>query len=142
MTPEEIKNHPVFKSLTEQQQAFVLALIETDNDRVKAAHKAWTCTSDDSARTMASRAMKNPNIAWLVESYFNFDPQSVAFTREAALEHAAKKARTVQDDKVALSYFDRILEMNGWLKKPADNEEGKTENPFWDEVARLEAEKQ
>jgi hypothetical protein len=64
--------------------------------------------------------MKNPNIAWLVESYFESDPESVAFTRETALSFAAKKARTAGDPKMALDYFKIAVEMSGWRVKPAE----------------------
>jgi hypothetical protein len=120
MTPDEVKNHPLFKKLTDAQQTFVAELIANGDDKVKAGHKAWKCNSDDSARALANRAMKNPNIAWLVDSYFESDPESMAFTRETALSFAAKKARTASDPKMALDYFKIAVEMEGWRVKPAE----------------------
>jgi hypothetical protein len=87
---------------------------------VKAAHAAWSCTTDESARALASRALTNEHVAFLVESYFGKDPEKVAFSRQAALDFAAKKARNSKDDKLALDYMKLIVAMEGWLVKPAD----------------------
>jgi hypothetical protein len=120
MTPEEIKNHPLFQKLTEPQKIFVSELVANGHDLVKAAHKAWKCKDDASARAMANRYIDHPNIAYLVNAYFEFDPESVAFTRETALSFAAKKARGATDPKTALDYFKIAVEMSGWRVKPVD----------------------
>jgi hypothetical protein len=120
MTPDEIRSHPLFLKLGERQQVFVSELLRNENDKVKAAHKAWNCKGDDSARTLANRALQNEHVAFLVESYFGQDPDKLQFTREGALDFAAKKARNSKDDKIALDYLRLIVGMNGWLVKPAD----------------------
>jgi hypothetical protein len=87
--------------------------------------------------------MDHPNIAWLVESYFESDPASVAFTRDTALSFAAKKARTASDPKMALDYFKIAMSMSGFMMKPVEQPEAPPitpENSLWSEVARLEAE--
>ena len=93
MTPDEIRSHPLYAKLNERQQIFVDELLKNGHDKVAAAHAAWKCNGDDSARTIANRALKNDAVAFLVESYFGKDPERERFTREAALEFAAKQAR-------------------------------------------------
>jgi hypothetical protein len=120
LTPDEVKNHPLFKKLTVKQQTFVSEMLANGGDQIKAALAAYDCNGKDSARAMANRQMDHPNIAWLIEAYFESDPASVAFTRETALSFAAKKARTASDAKMALDYFKIAVEMSGWRVKPAE----------------------
>lgn len=120
MTPDEIRSHPLYAKLNERKQKFVDTLLANKNDKIAAAHAAWKCNSDESARTLANRALQDEAVAFLVEQYFGKDPSRVQFTREQALEFAAKKARDAQDDKLALDYLRLIVQMNGWLYKPAD----------------------
>lgn len=124
MTPDEIRHHPLFEKLTERQQVFVDQLLINGNDKIAAAHKAWTCNGDQSARTLANRNLADERVAYLVEAYFGKDPDRIQFTREGALELLAKKARATKDDKLCLDYMKVILMMNGWLvkqqEKPVD----------------------
>lgn len=120
MTPDEIRSHPFFTKLNERKQTFVSTLIENKNDKIAAAHAAWKCNGDESARTLANRALQDESVAFLVEQYFGKDPSRLQFTREQALEFAAGKARETGDPKICLDYFKIIVEMNGWRVKPAD----------------------
>lgn len=125
MTPDEIRSHTLYQKLAPKQQAFVDELLKNGNDKVKAATVAWTCKSEDSARSQANRALKHEGIAFLVEQYFGKDPNRERFTRESALEFASAKARGAGDDKLALEFLKLIVQMNGWLVKPADNDKPK-----------------
>lgn len=120
MTPEEIRSHPLFDKLNDRQKIFVDALLKNGNDKVAAAHEAWKCNGDDSARTLANRAMQNSNVAFLVEQYFGTDPEAIQFTREKALDFLAKKARGTKDEKLALDYLKLIVAINGWAVKAQD----------------------
>jgi hypothetical protein len=121
MTPDEIRSHPFFSKLSERKQTFVNTLLTNKNDKIAAAHAAWKCNGDESARTLANRALQDESVAFLVESYFGRDPSRIKFTREQALEFAAKKARDADDDpKLALDYLKLIVQMEGWLVKAAD----------------------
>lgn len=120
MTPEEIRSHPLFNKLTERKQTFVSTLLTNKNDKIAAAQAAWKCNGIESARTLANRALQDEAVAFLVEQYFGKDPSRIQFTREQALEFAAKKAREADDPKLALDYLKLIVQMNGWLYKPAD----------------------
>lgn len=129
MTPNEIRTHPLFTKLTENLQKFVSALLSNGNDKIKAAHSAWKCNGDESARTLANRALKREDISFLIEAYFGKDPERVQFTREGALEFASKQARATGDPKVSLDYFKLVVAMNGWLYKPAEVKPGDVEPP-------------
>lgn len=107
--------------MNERKQLFINALLGNGNDKVAAAHAAWKCNGDDSARTLANRALQDEAVAFLVEQYFGRDPSRIRFTREQALEFAAKKARDADDPKLALDFLRLIVQMEGWLFKPADN---------------------
>jgi hypothetical protein len=120
MTPDEIKAHPFFAKLSERKQTFVSTLLSNGNDKIAAAHAAWKCNGDESARTLANRALQDEAVAYLVEQYFGKDPSRQQFTRDEALEFAASKAREAGDPKICLDYFKIIVEMNGWRVKPSD----------------------
>lgn len=120
MTPDEIRSHPLFAKLNERKQTFINTLLTNANNKIAAAHAAWKCNGDESARTLAHRALQDEAVAFLVESYFGKDPSRIQFTREQALEFASKKARAADDPKLALDYLKLIVQMNGWLCKPAD----------------------
>lgn len=122
MTPDEIRTHPLFSKLNDRQQIFVNALLSNGNDKLKAAHEAWNCSGDESARTLANRALQNESVSFLIESYFGKDPLRVQFTKEGALEFASQRAREATDPKIALDYLKLIVGMNGWLYKPAEND--------------------
>jgi hypothetical protein len=120
MTPDEIKNSPLFEKLNGRQQTFVSTLLANGNDKVAAAQAAWKCNGEASARTLANRALQNDSVAFLVEQYFGVDPEAVQFTRSKALDFLSKKARNTKDDKLALDYLKVIVAINGWLVKAAD----------------------
>lgn len=126
MTPDEIRTHPLYAKLTQNQQKFVSELLSNGNDKIKAAHAAWKCNGDESARTLANRALQREDISFLIESYFGRDPEKLEFTREEALAFAAKKAREAGDPKISLDYFKLVVAMNGWLYKPAELKPGET----------------
>jgi hypothetical protein len=128
MTPDEIRSHALFGKLTEKQKVFVNELMVNGNDKIDAASKAWACKNEESARTQANRALKHEGIAFLVEQYFGKDPTRERFTKEGALEFASSKARMTEDPKIALDYLRLVVQMEGWLVKPADNELPKTPN--------------
>lgn len=120
VTPAELRSHPYYAKLNERQTLFVDALIENGNDRIAAAHAAWKCSSDESARSMAHKAMKNEAVAFLVDQYYGGDPARQRFSRDQALEFAAQKARSAADLKLALDYLRLIAAMEGWLTKAAE----------------------
>ena len=62
LTPDEIRTHPLFSKLSGRQQIFVDELLKNGNDKIAAAHKAWTCNGDESARTMANRALQDERV--------------------------------------------------------------------------------
>jgi hypothetical protein len=74
MTPDEIRSHPLFTKLTERKQTFINTLLTNNNDKIAAAHAAWNCNGDESARTLANRALQDESVAFLVEQYFGRDP--------------------------------------------------------------------
>jgi hypothetical protein len=117
MTPDELRSHALYSKLNERQQTFVGALLKNSNDKVAAAQAAWTCSSEASARTMANRAMQNEAVAHLCEMYFGRSPDRERFTRDAALEFAASKARSTKDPKLSLDYLRLIAAMEGWITK-------------------------
>lgn len=129
MTPDELRTHPIFEKLTANQKTFVNELLSNGNDKIAAAHKAWKCSGDESARTLANRALSHDGISFLVESYFGKDPDRLQFTKESALDWAAKQARAAGDPKVALDYFKLIVAMNGWLYKPAEAKPPSVDTP-------------
>jgi hypothetical protein len=99
---------------------FVDQLLQNGNNRIAAAHATWNCNGDESARTLANRALQNESVAHLVEQYYGQDPERVQFTRDQALDFLAKKARNSKDDKLSLDYLKVIVAINGWAVKAQD----------------------
>lgn len=133
MTPDEIRSHPLFEKINDRQRIFIDALLQNGNDKIQAAHKAWTCNGDESARTLANRALQNENVAFLVEQYYGTDPERIQFTREKALDFLAKKARSTKDEKLALDYMKVIVAINGWLVKQQETAPVQQRNDDQDE---------
>ena len=121
MTLSDVVANPLYSRLTQQQQAFVTAICTNGNDKLAAAKTAWACSDDKSAATMANRALRKPAIAKLVGIYFGERVERI--TREELLGHLAKRATDANRDDTAFKYFELIAKIEGWLTKPAENDE-------------------
>ena len=102
MTKAEIFTDPAFLRLSEQQQAFVKSLVESGGDKLAAAHEAYTCKDDFTARTMANRCLRKLQIKRLVDGYFG--EEFIYPSREEMAAIAWQRAQNADDDKVAVTW--------------------------------------
>jgi len=121
MTVDELKVHPYFIRLTPQQQTFVLTLCTNGNNKVAAAHKAWNCRSDESARAFANKTLAKPDIKWLTSRFFGIDAADEPFTLEELKSFVARKARTGSDEALVFKYVQAIMALEGWAQKPSES---------------------
>ena len=104
MTKAEIFTDPAFLRLSEQQQAFVRALVENGGDKLAAAHEAYTCKDDFTARTMANRCLRKLQIKRIVDGYFGEELKDSYPSREEMAALAWQRAQNADDDKVAVTW--------------------------------------
>lgn len=120
MTIEKLVVDPRYLRLTVQQRVFVKTLCENGGDKRAAAYAAWTCSNDNSATTMANRALRKSEIFKLQNEYFGKDVTDEKFTREEFLATAARRARLSDEDGDAYKFMTLIAGIEGWLKRPAE----------------------
>src|SRR6185312_15963206 len=104
MTKAEIFTDPAFLRLSEQQQAFVRSLVENGGDKLAAAHEAYTCKDDFTARTMANRCLRKLQIKRIVDGYFGEELKDSYPSREEMAALAWQRAQNADDDKVAVTW--------------------------------------
>lgn len=118
MTAAEVFADPAFLRLSDQQQAFVRALIENGNDKVAAAHAAYACKDDFTARTLANRALKKLTISRLVDAYFEEKPADRIPTRDELAAEAWRRAQSAADDNAAHKWISLVARVLAYDKEP------------------------
>ena len=119
MTAPEVFADPAFLRLSEQQQAFVRALIENGNDKVASARSAYTCKDDFTARTLANRALKKLTVARLVDAYFEEKPADRIPTRDELAAEAWRRAQSAADDNAAHKWVSLVARVLSYDKEPS-----------------------
>jgi len=120
MTKAEIFTDPAFLRLSEQQQAFLRALIENGNDKLAAAHEAYTCKDDFTARTMANRCLRKLQIKRLVDAYFGNSVKDRVPSREELAAEAWERAQNSDDSNTAHKWASLVARVLGYDKEPAE----------------------
>lgn len=115
MTISQLKEDSKFLRLTDKQKTFVLVYIET-NDKVRAAHAAYSCKDDDSALAMAYSALRNPVIKSLITQFVEI--VSNRFTKEELLDKLGSHLRNTTENDFILKYAALITKLEGWEAKP------------------------
>lgn len=140
LTLDQLLAHPYFVRLSPKQKVFVEQLCRNGNNKVAAAHKAWQCKDDDSARSFANKTLNKADVRWLVSKFFGIAAEDEPFTRDEMMTLISRKIRTVNDEKLVYNYIRAYMDMNGWEMKPADP--AKTDAPasrsMMDEVIEAE----
>ena len=101
MTKAEVFTDPAFLRLSEQQQAFVKALVENGGEKVPAAHEAYNCKDDFTARSLANRCMRKLAIKRLVGAYFGEELKDRYPSREEMAALAWERAQNTDDGGIA-----------------------------------------
>ena len=120
MTKAEIFTDPAFLRLSEQQQAFVRALVENGGDKLAAAHEAYTCKDDFTARTMANRCLRKLQIKRLVDAYFGESLKDQMPSRDEAAVILWQRFQNAADDNAAHKWATLALRALGYDKEPAE----------------------
>src|SRR6185437_4291607 len=97
MTKGEVFTDPAFLRLSEQQQAFVRSLVENGGDKLAAAHEAYTCKDDFTARTLANRCLRKLQIKRRVDAYFGDSVKDRVPSREELAAEAWERAQNSDD---------------------------------------------
>lgn len=118
MTKAEVFTDPAFVRLSEQQQAFVRALVENGGDKLAAAHTAYACKDDFTARTLANRALRKIQIRRLVDGYFGEELRSKFPSREELAALAWEHAETAEDGDLAHKWASLVARVMGYDKQP------------------------
>ena len=121
MTKAEIFTDPAFLRLSEQQQAFVRALVENGGDKLAAAHEAYTCKDDFTARTMANRCLRKLQIKRLVDAHFGEELKDRFPSREEMAALAWERAQHADDDKVAVTWASLAAKILRYDKEPIES---------------------
>lgn len=105
MTRAEVFADPAFVRLSEQQQAFVRDLVENGGDKVRAAHKAYKCKNDFTARTMANRCLRKLQIKRLADAYFGESLKDQIPSHDEMAAAAWDRFQSAPDDNAAHKWF-------------------------------------
>ena len=136
MTLSQLKEDSKFLRLTDKQKTFVLVFCETNGDKVKAAHTAYDCKSDESALAMAYSALRNPVIKAIVTQFVEI--VSNRYTKDELLDKLGSHLRNCKDDEAILKYAALISKLEGWEVKPASTPPGDPQSSDEEKIRQLE----
>lgn len=120
MTIDELKKDSFFQQLTDGQKTFVTERC-SGKEAVEAAKVAWKCTTDESAKAQARRALKNPGIKLLLGKFFNIGPNRCIPLREDLISVLWERVQRGQCEDADLHKMVMcIAELGGFRTKPAD----------------------
>lgn len=118
MTKAEVFADPSFLRLSDQQQAFVRALVENGGDKLAAAHTAYACKDDFTARTLANRCLRKLQIKRLVDAYFGDNVKDRVPTRDELAAEAWERAQNTEDSNTAHKWATLAATVLGFTKEP------------------------
>lgn len=119
MTLDELRKEGFFQQLSEGQQNFVIARCSGKSSK-EAAKTAWACTTDDSATSMARKAMKNANVTWLINKFLGVSAARRVPTAEELAAWNWEKAQSCDDPAVAIKFAQNVAKILGYEQKAAD----------------------
>lgn len=116
MTISQLKEDSKFLRLTDKQKTWVIAFVESNGDKLKAARAAYNVNTDGSAMAMSYSALRNPLIKAIVSQFVEII--ETRLTREEVLSMLGDRARKCDDDETFLKLVQQITRIEGWETKP------------------------
>jgi hypothetical protein len=117
MTVEQLKTDPRFLALKDSHKVFLLCYLET-HDRIIAANKAWKCSSESAARSLAGRVLKKVSVSRLIAECGG--PTVIErMSKDDVVGVISTRLRLCSDDDKVIKYVDILSKLEGWYTKPA-----------------------
>jgi hypothetical protein len=116
MTLSEVKSHPLFVQLTEKQQAFVIAYIETQDKVASIKTAGYSCKLDKTADMLARKNLKHPVIKQLVAMGLGYETDGGLMSKSELMLRMSEAIRVTGNT----SEFSRLCilytYLRGWAK--------------------------
>lgn len=120
MTIDELRKDSFFQQLTKGQQSFVVERCAGKDD-IEAAKASWVCSTNDSAKAQARRALTNPGVKLLLGKFFNIGPNRCVPLREDLIGVLWQRIqKNSADDGDITDMVKVIAELAGYKTKPAE----------------------
>ena len=124
-TKEKLQQHPLWSKLSLQQQEFISTFIESQ-DEVEAVKKAYVCNSEKSAKTQASRLLRDWKIQNVL-SYMGVSTQGALVSKQEARQLISTRLRSTDTDAGAFVKLLQAYErLSGWESVPSKDEESES----------------
>jgi hypothetical protein len=123
VTLDELKKHPAFVTLeNEQQKEWVLEYCSNGRDKIAATELAYVSNNRASANAQANRNLRHPAIKRLVNDFYGMTDETG--TKDEFLAILWKRFRDCNDDKAKLGWASIYMKVKGYeaeKPEPADS---------------------
>lgn len=134
-TLKGLRTHPLYRQLTDPQRLFLDEYIKSGYKRVQAARAAYTCSSDKSAATLASRILQLPAIKKLLAIHGDYEQVGPAMRKQEFLEAISNRLRSHRlGDQSFIKLATLLAELQGWTA--ARRESASDPDELLDDIVR------
>lgn len=113
---DTVKQHPLFNQLTERQQKFTVAFIETQEKAGSIQSAGYVCKTTQTAVMLARKNLKHPVIKQLVALGLGYEPAGGILAKSEVLLRMSDHIRTTNNT----TEFSRLVilytRLRGWIK--------------------------
>lgn len=114
---KEMKAHPAYFQLTNKQQRFILAFIDSGGNARAAAQSVFNCKTAQSADNLAKKVLKKWQVRKLLQIVGEYSFTGILMTKEEAMYLISERMR---DESITADQFSTMLKFMsgalGWVE--------------------------